>query len=268
MGNYTVRKLDEHTWQLLDPFRTYLYLLEGSEKAVLLDAGNGFSGLGELVRSLTEKPVTVILTHGHFDHTGAAAEFSDCFIKEEDLPVLLSGFDRKDRAEKMRVFSRLFEVPLTAEEEQYLIDAKAPGNISFLKEGDVFDLGGRTLEVIETPGHTKGSICLLEKETQRLYSGDTVCNREILVYFDHSGTVKTVKESDEKLLSRRSEFTEIWPGHHECPLDAAVIEDYRTAAEMILKHPGIGEKISLAEGYKILYNYKSIGISYTESHIS
>lgn len=72
MGNYTVRKLDEHTWQLLDPFRTYLYLLEGSEKAVLLDAGNGFSGLGELVRSLTEKPVTVILTHVNFDHTGAA----------------------------------------------------------------------------------------------------------------------------------------------------------------------------------------------------
>ena len=160
MENYKIRSIDEHTWQLEDPFRTYLYLIEDSKKAVLL------------------KPVTVILTHGHFDHTGAAGEFSECYIKEE---------------------------------EQYLVHDTAPENISHLKEGDVPDLGGRSLEVIETPGHTKGSVCFLERENKRLYSGDTVCNREILVYLDHSGTVKTVKESDEKLLSRKSEFTDIWP---------------------------------------------------------
>ena len=45
MENYRIRKIDAHTWQLEDPFRTYLYLIEGTERAVLIDAGNGFSGL-------------------------------------------------------------------------------------------------------------------------------------------------------------------------------------------------------------------------------
>ena len=75
-------------------------------------------------------------------------------------------------------------------------------------------------------------------------------------------------ESDEKLLGLKDQYQEIWPGHHECPMDASIIEDYRHAAETILKNPGIGEKIALNPGYKILYNYKTIGISYTESHVS
>ena len=54
MENYRIRKIDAHTWQLEDPFRTYLYLIEGTERAVLIDAGNGFSGLKEvIVSSLT-----------------------------------------------------------------------------------------------------------------------------------------------------------------------------------------------------------------------
>lgn len=51
MENYRIRKIDAHTWQLEDPFRTYLYLIEGTERAVLLDAGNGFSGLQETIAS-------------------------------------------------------------------------------------------------------------------------------------------------------------------------------------------------------------------------
>ena len=49
MGNYQIKQIDGGTWQLLDPFRTYLYLIEGKDRAVLLDAGNGFSGLREAV---------------------------------------------------------------------------------------------------------------------------------------------------------------------------------------------------------------------------
>ena len=149
-----------------------------------------------------------------------------------------------------------------------VLDVKKPEKLSFLSGGDRLELGGRTLEVIETPGHTRGCICFLDRENQYLFAGDTGCNREILVYFDHSGTVKDVMESDEKLLALKDQYKEIWPGHHECPMDASIIEDYRQATETILKNPGIGEKISLDSGYKILYNYKTIGVSYTESHIS
>lgn len=267
MGNYQIRKIDDHTWQLLDPFRTYLYVLEGTERAVLLDAGNGFSGLKETVKSLTDKPVSVVLTHGHFDHTGCAAEFDTCYLHREDEKVLKEGFDKALRPSKMDYFSRIFETPLAEGERNYLINARLPEKLEYLQDGDILDLGGRSLEVIETPAHTGGSICLLDKKNGYLFSGDTVCNREILVYFDHSTSVEDVKIQNEKLLKRRDEFKEIWPGHHECPLDASVMEAYRDAAEMILQNPEIGNKIMLDIGYKFLYNYKSIGISYTEDHV-
>ncbi|MDY3919240.1 MAG: MBL fold metallo-hydrolase [Candidatus Limivivens sp.] len=265
--NYKVRRLDRHTWQLEDPFRTYLYLIEGADRAVLLDAGNGFSGLKETVASLTDKPVSVVLTHGHFDHTGAAGAFGECLIHEQDVQVLKEGFDRETRARQMKRFSELFGVLLTPEEAAFLEEANMPENLSFIKEGDRIALGGRTLEVIETPGHTRGSICLLDRENACLFSGDTVCNREVLVYFEHSASVEEFGETAEKLLEKKDLFEQIWPGHHECPLDASCIEDYRRAAEAILKNPEIGEKILLDNGYKLLYNEKSIGISYTESHV-
>ena len=126
MENYRIRKIDAHTWQLEDPFRTYLYLIEGTERAVLIDAGNGFSGLKEVIASLTDKPVSVVLTHGHFDHTGCAGLFESCSIHREDVSVLEEGFDRKAREHQVKRFAELFDVPLSKEEERYLIDVKKP----------------------------------------------------------------------------------------------------------------------------------------------
>ncbi|MDO5425612.1 MAG: MBL fold metallo-hydrolase [Eubacteriales bacterium] len=267
MGNYQIRKIDEHTWQLADPFRTYLYLVEGTKRAVLIDAGNGFSGLEETVASLTDKPVFTVLTHGHFDHTGAAAAFPPCCLHEADIPVLESGFDREMRAYQVERFAELYHVDLPPQEKEFLINAKQPERLCPIQESEQIMLGDRALDVIWTPGHTRGSICLLDQKHGYLFSGDTVCNREILVYFDHSTSVEDVKNSANKLLIWDENFREIWPGHHECPLDASYIRDYYQAAEDILKNPEIGTKIMLDNGYKLLYNYKSIGISYTESHI-
>ena len=54
MPNYQIEQIDGHTWKLADPFKTYLYLLEGTERALLIDAGNGFSGLQEAVKELEQ----------------------------------------------------------------------------------------------------------------------------------------------------------------------------------------------------------------------
>lgn len=264
---YQVYKIDDHTWRLEDPFHTYLYLAEGEKKAALIDAGNGFPGLKEQVAALTDKPVTVILTHGHFDHTGGAGEFSSCMVHEADEPVLFQGFDHDTRKKQMEHFQKLFSVPLSSETMSYLINARAPENLEFFQDGQKLELGGRTLEVVETPGHTRGSVCFLDEKNGYLFAGDTGCNREILVYFDHSASVEDVRDSARKLLERQSAFRQIWPGHHECPMDAGCLRDYEKAAQEILMHPGVGEKIPLDIGYKILYNYSTIGISYTELHI-
>ncbi len=267
MEHYKIRKIDEHTWQFEDLFRTYLYLIEGEEKAILFDAGNGFGGLKEAVSDLTDKPISVVLSHGHFDHTGGAAEFENCQICESDVAVLNEGFEAESRADRMKEFRALFQVSLSDEEMNELIGAKAPKACSSLQEHDILELGGRKLEVIATPGHTKGSICLLDRDNRYLFSGDTLCNREILVYFDHSASVEDVKASDEKLLSYQAYYDKIWPGHHECPLTKDVIKDYIEAANRILNDPSIGKKVVINTEYKLLYQYKTIGISYLKNHV-
>ncbi len=267
MRNYEVREIGEHTWQIEDKFKTYLYLVEGEQRAMLIDAGNGFSGLLETVEALTQKPVFVLLTHGHFDHTSCAGLFENCFIHAADRSVLEEGLSIKERAKRISHFCKIYQVDLPEKEQADMISVKKPENIQPLSEGQVFDLGDRTLEIIETPGHTRGSVCVLDRKYKFLFSGDTVCNREILVYFDHSASVEDVKEQAEKLLSYQDAFYQIWPGHHECPLDVSIVKDYCDAAEQILTGKQNGRRISLEEGYKILYSYKSIGISYTEEHI-
>lgn len=69
--------------------------------------GNGFSGLKEVIASLTDKPVSVVLTHGHFDHTGCAGLFESCSIHREDVSVLEEGFDRKAREHQVKRFAEL-----------------------------------------------------------------------------------------------------------------------------------------------------------------
>ncbi len=266
-GNYRIRPIDAHTWQLEDPFHTYLYVIEGTDRTLLLDTGNGFRGLPEAVSRLSKKPVTVALTHGHFDHTGGAALFGECLLHEADLPVLQEGFDRMLRIHEASFFAKLYSVALSEEEVKAFVAAPRPEDIGFFQDGDVLELGGRSLRVIETPGHTKGSVCLIDETDGYLFSGDTVCNRELLVYFDHSTAVSDVKRSMERLLAERNSFRKIWPGHHECPLEISILEDYHRAASDILENPAAGVKISLENGYKLLYTYRNIGISYTKEHI-
>lgn len=267
MENYRIRKIDNQTWQFEDPFKTYMYLLTGAERAVLIDAGNGFSGLPEIVSEITDRPVDVLLTHGHFDHTGECDLFHTSYISQADKNVFEAGYDQKTRESELDYFSNLYQVNLDKSERRYCIKHKAPQSLVFLKEGEVIELGRHKLKVIYTPGHTKGSVCYLDLTYGRLFSGDTVCNREVLVYFEHSATVQDLYDTDEKLLKYSDMYKEIWPGHHECPLTTDCIEDYVTAAQIIMEKPEIGDCILLSHGSKILYQYKTIGISYTLENV-
>lgn len=264
---YSVKQLDAHTWQISDPFDTYFYLIEGKEKAVLFDAGNGLPGVKKLVKKLTDKPVTVLLSHGHYDHAGAAFEFGETLIHKEDEALLRSGFSVMRRANALCSYQARFHLKVEEEAFRYYCGAQAPAHIRYIQDGDKLELGERTLRIIETPAHTRGSICVLDAENGFLFSGDTVCDDEILVYFEHSTCVKDVWEANRKLKEIAGSVQMLCPGHHRFPLPVGVIDDYMQAAEHILANPEIGQKIALEEGYKILYSYKTIGISYREDNI-
>ena len=128
-----------------------MYLIVGSREALLLDTGSGAGDLRGLVRGLTALPVTVALTHGHNDHTGGAPQFGTAYAHKNDWPEIRSD---------------LGENAVTLRE---------------LRGGDVFDLGGRLIEVVETAGHTPGSLSFFDRKNRLLFTGDNVSDRPIFM---------------------------------------------------------------------------------------
>lgn len=134
----TITKIEENTWVIETAENNTMYLVEGTEKAVLIDTGNKCHGLEDIIRKITTKPLLVALTHGHFDHTGNIDDFKDIYLHVADT-FLIKNYK---------------------------------GTMHFINDGDTFDLGGKILEVFYTPAHTPGSVVFIDKQTQSCFSGD------------------------------------------------------------------------------------------------
>ena len=84
------RQLDEHTW-IGNGHRVYnesLYLVEGNDRAILIDAGTVIPGLDKIVAKITSKPVTMMLTHAHGDHAGGVGPFPEVYLNAGDIPIV------------------------------------------------------------------------------------------------------------------------------------------------------------------------------------
>lgn len=145
-----------------------MYLVEGQKKAALIDAGIGFGNLKQFVDTLTQLPVDLILTHAHLDHAGGACYFERVYLNEAEQAVLKNHKDLS-KIEYLHIMLPDAIVP-----PEDIAPVKETGYLP-LNDGDTFDLGGITLEMIKLPGHTPGSICVLNREERSILLGDA-CN--------------------------------------------------------------------------------------------
>ena len=178
------RQLDEHTW-IGNGHRTYnesLYLVEGNDRAVLIDAGTRVPGLDKIVAGITSKPVTMILTHGHGDHVGGVGPFPEVWIGPADEQMLRNSQRRYQ------------------------------GQIKHLTDGETIDLGGRKLEVMFTPGHTFGSVTFFDKANHYGFSGDAFGSTNLLV-FTYLSNVKASAAKVEKYM-KDNDIRFLYPGHY------------------------------------------------------
>lgn len=232
----SARQIDEATWQITEQglgSLIHLYLLEGSERALLLDTGMSNADLPALLHGLTDKAVFVVNTHGHLDHISANHRFESAWLHPADEELFHAHSQKDLRLAFLVAVAR--EKGLNPEEMgQEFLDRvcalPARENRSPLDEGQRFDLGGRVLRVIGTPGHTRGSICLLDESRRLLFTGDTVCDRGVLLHLPESAPVADFHHSLERLLALKDDFDAIWPGHHTSPLHADILERYLACA--------------------------------------
>lgn len=133
-----VTKLQNGIWNIAPGTMSSAYLVEGETGALMIDSSAGAVDVLAAARSVTDKPIRLVLTHYHADHTGGSSSFTELYAHPKDL-------------------KRIMDTP----------QVKHP-----VVQGSVFDLGGRKLRVIELPGHTPGSIGLYDAENSVVFTGD------------------------------------------------------------------------------------------------
>ena len=154
--NFTAQRLPDGVTEITDLSGVHCFLVEGRDKALLIDTMTGLRGLPAFVATLTDLPVEVALTHGHMDHAGGVFEFGRCYIHPADIPML------DGRTLPARVGYVRGQLPPGEAPEASAFVPDGPVEFVPLKAGDKLDLGGRALEVLHVPGHTRGSLCYLE----------------------------------------------------------------------------------------------------------
>lgn len=177
---YKVRKLMEGVYSLTN-VNVRMYLFVGKNHALLFDTGYGFVDWTESVRTITDLPLYVVNSHGHFDHAGGNRFYpGPIYIHEKDIQVANRHLSSEylsyslGEVKKMhKIFFWLPWFPKTLNEDEYKTTG-AYKNYKTVQEGEVFDLGDTSLEVIELPGHTEGSIGLLHREKRCLYVSDAI----------------------------------------------------------------------------------------------
>jgi len=177
-------QIDEHTWvgtgHLL--FNESVYLVEGNDKAVLIDAGKTIKDLDKIVSSITKKPVMLIATHVHSDHTGAVNYFPEIYINPSDSITIPQAMP------------------------------KYKGKVKYLKDGEIINLGGRKLEVVFTPGHTPGSTTFIDKAASYGFSGDSFGSGNLLLTINFSTLIATCQKTS--AIMQKDGIKYFYPGHY------------------------------------------------------
>ena len=153
MGYYKTTEWMPGMWRITSPECVYEELMIGTEKALLLDTGWGTGRLKKVVREITDKPLIVVNSHGHIDHVNGNMQFDEpIYIHPADVELCKAHSSRQMRQMIASAAEKL--TPLEEKFNQEAFLSGGIGKLTLLEEGKVFDLGGKTLEVIALPGHT------------------------------------------------------------------------------------------------------------------
>lgn len=212
----------------------WMHLIVGQERALLIDTAFGIGDLRGLVETLTDKPVDVVNTHFHGDHSAGNGQFETVFIHKYDIPYL----EMSEKAE-----NRLLPAPGTYREED-IIPLRSAKHIA-MEDGFVFRLGeGHEVEVIHMPGHAAGGCMLLDRKYNLLFSGDAVVFTPTLIigrfpapYYPEYLTVTAFRDALKKALPRCKNVKKLYTGHSVQGISLVYLTDMINCCEKIIAHP-------------------------------
>lgn len=166
--------------------RCNIWHVRGRDRDLIIDTGMGLRPMTQEIAQLSERPITAIMTHSHFDHAGGLHEFSERCGHPREAGIIDAPTDANTVADSGYVRAETFTaLPYEGfSHENYHV--KPAPLTRLLDEGDVVDLGDRAFHVFHLPGHSPGSIALFEKTTGLLFSGDVIYDGALIDDLYHS----------------------------------------------------------------------------------
>ena len=197
-----MKELFKNTWSENDR-GVRIFLLAGDESALVIDSGRGgFEDVKSLVSDHTDLPFKLLNTHVDRDHIGGNGQFEEIYMHPSEMAF-------------------------------YHNEQHGKGKLIPVFEGDLIDLGGRELEIIHLPGHTPGSITVLDRQSRSLFGGDPVQKNGDIFMFGAQRDLCAYVASLEKLC-KRDDFDYIYPSHSEEKVGREVIPQLIEGAKKIL----------------------------------
>ena len=180
---FEVYKVQPGVFAIYEPHQseeTISYLITGTKQAVLFDTGMGIGNIRTLVTKLTSRPIVVLNSHTHNDHIGGNWQFPYVFGMDTPFTRASTKGGREDAQAEIAPGQICGDLPRGFDPKTY---ATKPWHVSIpVHDGFKINLGGRTLEIIATPGHTPDAICLLDRDNGFLFTGDTYYPAPIWLY--------------------------------------------------------------------------------------
>ena len=213
---FRTEQIAPDTYRLVEGESVNCYLLTGKSRALLIDTGIGAGRLRETVDELTELPVDVVVTHMHCDHAGGVNWFDRYYVSQADLAPIY------------RLMSSRLAAHIMTPKGTILPFKPKHAKAVPVEDGHVFDLGGRKVVVLSVPGHTRGSIALIDVTNRMMFTGDNI-NRSLWMQLPGCTTLREWMDGG-RLLLELSRVYAAWGGHEDGRLTP---ETMRRTYEMV-----------------------------------
>jgi len=227
LNQFQVKKLTEHIYRITDALDVCCYLVVGENQACLLDTCTGVGNLKDCVRSVTGLPLTVVVSHGHMDHCGGAGWFDRVYLCHSELPILKIHSDISFRCSFFNG-----HLGLNLKETDFL--PVPQDRYQDIPDGMTLDLGGVTVQLLLSVGHTPGMICPLIPEDRVLIIGDA-CDDNVLLFDPFSSGVSVYMENLQQLKNLDSCYDQVLGNHGIFTFPKELIDNVLECCRLILR---------------------------------
>lgn len=186
---FSMQEVGDGIYHIMEPkyrddMRCNIYLVKGDTRDIIIDSGLGLASLRHFIAPISANPL-LVCSHSHYDHMGSNWEFEERVIHPAEAEIAAQPTRQNTYADPVLVTRDFYQLPWPGFDAREWMPQPAPAT-GLINDGDMLDLGSRKFEVLDTPGHSWGSVCLWEASSGILFSADTVYEGELFDFLSCS----------------------------------------------------------------------------------